>query len=74
MDRDVQVKADPRRELPQVDMLANALKEEYPDLLTWAIKHASKEAISEARYNIETVQSVTNVKPTPLKIKPIKMA
>ena len=49
MDRDVQVKADPRRELPQVDMLVNDLKEEYPDLLSWAIKHASKEAISEAR-------------------------
>ena len=54
MDRDVQVKADPRRELPQVDMLVNDLKEEYPDLLSWAIKHASKQAISEARNNIET--------------------
>ena len=69
MDRDVQVKADPRRELPQVDMLINALKEEYPDLLLWAIKHASKEAISEARNNIET-----GAKPVDLKKRAEELA
>lgn len=53
MDRDDQVKADPRRELPQIDTLVRILQTEHPDLEVWAIRHAAKEAIAEARKSIE---------------------
>jgi L-seryl-tRNA(Ser) seleniumtransferase len=49
MYRSPEVKPDPRRALPAVDRLADAVAAERPDLPTWAVLEGVRRALSEAR-------------------------
>ena len=49
MYRSPEVKPDPRRALPAVDQLADAVAENRPDLPIWAVIEGVRRALAEAR-------------------------
>jgi len=55
------VKLDPRRGLPQVDALGRELRASHPELVEWAVRHACRRAIAEARRAAEAGEEIGDV-------------
>jgi L-seryl-tRNA(Ser) seleniumtransferase len=62
MDSSPPVKSDPRRSLPAVDRLANALRGERPDLPAWAVLAAARRVLAAER---ERLAGAAGEKATP---------